>query len=140
MVSKSGTNKFHGSAFEFIRNNYADAHPYWFPTRHPAGTLQVVNPFKYNDFGFELDGPIWLPKIYNGKDKFFFMVNDEWYRSRSSNSNATAVVPTPAMAGGNFQGFSYQYEDPAGGVHTVPVTIYDPTYESPLPEQHHSGR
>lgn len=132
VVSKSGTNTFHGSAFEFLRNNYVDALPYWFPTRHPAGTLQVINPFKYNDFGFELDGPIWIPKVYNGRDKFFFMVNDEWYRSRTSNSNATAVVPTPAIAAGNFQGFSYQYEDPNGAVHTVPVTIYDPLTKAPF--------
>ena len=64
VVSKSGTNSFHGGAYEFIRNNYVDAQPYWFPTRHPAGTMQVINPFKYNDFGFELDGPIWIPKVY----------------------------------------------------------------------------
>jgi hypothetical protein len=133
VVSKSGTNKFHGSAFEFIRNNYVDAQPYWFPTRHPAGTTQVITPFKYNDFGFELDGPIWIPKVYNGRDKFFFMVNSEWYRSRADNPNATAVVPTPAIAGGNFQGFSYQYEDPSGVVHTVPVTIYDPNTKAPFP-------
>jgi len=132
VVTKGGTNSFHGSAFEFIRNNYVDAEPYWFPTRHPAGTTQVINPFKYNDFGFEVDGPIWVPKVYNGRDKFFFMVDDEWYRSRTNNNNATATVPTPAMAGGNFQGYSYQYEDPSGGVHTVPVTIYDPTTHAPF--------
>ena len=132
VVSKSGTNTFHGSLFEFLRNNYVDAMPYWFPTRHPAGAVQTVNPFKYNDYGFELDGPIWIPKIYNGRDKFFFMVNDEWYRSRTGNNNATATVPTAAMAGGNFQGFSYQYEDPSGGIHTVPVTIYDPTTHAPF--------
>ena len=133
VVTKSGTNSFHGSAYEFIRNNYVDAEPYWFPQRHPAGTVQVINPFKYNDFGFELDGPIHVPKIYDGRDKFFFMVDDEWYHSRSSNPNATAVVPTPAIASGNFQGFSYQYEDPSGGIHTVPVTIYDPATHTPFP-------
>jgi hypothetical protein len=127
VVSKSGTNKFHGSAYEFIRNNYVDAQPYWFPERHPVGAVQSVNPYKYNDYGFELDGPVWIPKIYNGKDKFFFMVDDEWFHSRSDNPNATAVVPTAAMVGGNFQGYNYQYEDPSGAVHTVPVTIYDPT-------------
>jgi len=132
VVSKSGTNTFHGSAYEFIRNNYVDAMPYWFPTRHPAGTLQTVNPFKYNDYGFELDGPIWVPKVYNGRDKFFFMVNDEWYRSRTGNNNATATVPTAAMAAGNFQGFSYQYETPSGAIVTVPVTIYDPVTKAPF--------
>jgi len=133
VVTKSGTNSFHGSAFEFIRNNYVDAQPYWFPTRHPVGTKQIINPFKYNDFGFELDGPIWVPKVYNGRDKFFFMVDEEWFRSRTSNQNATATVPTAAMAGGNFQGYTYQYENAAGAVITVPVTIYDPLTHAPFP-------
>src|SRR6185437_13313681 len=100
-----------------------DAQPYWFIQRHAPGTVQVITPFKYNDFGFEADGPIWLPKLYNGKDKFFFMVDDEWYRSRASNPNATATVPTPQMAAGNFQGYSYNWEDTAGVVHSHPVTI-----------------
>ena len=126
VLSKSGTNAFHGSMYEFIRNNYVDAQPYWFIQRHAPGTVQVITPFKYNDFGFEADGPIWLPKLYNGKDKFFFMVDDEWYRSRASNPNATATVPTPQMAAGNFQGYSYNWEDTAGVVHSQPVTIYDP--------------
>ena len=132
VLSKSGTNTFHGSAYEFIRNNVVDAKPYWFPERHAAGAIESVTPFKYNDFGFELDGPIWIPKVFNGKDKFFFMVDDEWYRTRSTNNNATAVVPTAAMVGGNFQGYSYQYEDAAGVVHNVPVTIYDPTTHAPF--------
>ncbi len=127
VVSKSGTNKLHGSMYEFIRNNYVDAEPYWFPERHPPGTIQVINPFKYNDYGFEFDGPVWIPKVYNGRDKFFFMVDNEWYHSRSSNPNATAVVPTAAMAAGNFQGYNYQTEDSNGVIHTVPVTLYDPS-------------
>ena len=127
VVSKSGTNSYHGSMYEFIRNNYVDALPYWFIQRHPAGTQQVVTPFKYNDFGFELDGPIRIPKLINGHDKLFFMVDDEWYRSRASNPNATATVPTPQMAAGNFQGYSYNWEDTAGVIHNQPVTIYDPS-------------
>ena len=132
VMSKSGTNTFHGSMYEFIRNNYVDAQGYWFPQRHQPGTVQIINPFKYNDFGFELDGPIWVPKVYNGRDKFFFMVDDEWYRSRSSNKNASSVVPTPQMAAGNFQGYSYNWEDTSGVIHSQPVTIYDPTTGQPF--------
>ncbi|WP_081490622.1 TonB-dependent receptor [Terriglobus roseus] len=127
VVTKGGTNKYHGTAYEFIRNNFVDARPYWFPQRQAAGAVQQINPFKYNDFGFELDGPIRIPKLYNGKDKFFFMVSKEWFRSRSSNPNATATVPTAAMAGGDFRGYSYQYVDPSGAVRNAPVTIYDPS-------------
>ena len=126
VVSKSGTNSYHGSMYEFIRNNYVDAQPYWFIQRHPAGAVQVITPFKYNDFGFELDGPIRIPKLINGHDKLFFMVDDEWYRSRASNPNATATVPTPEMAAGNFNNYSYRWEDPSGQTHDQFVNIYDP--------------
>ncbi len=132
VVSKGGTNNFHGGAYEFIRNNYVDAQPYWFVTRHPTGAVQVINPFKYNDFGFEVDGPVWIPKILNGRNKFFFMVDDEWYRSRASNPNATATVPTPQMAAGDFSNYAYQYIDTAGVIHNQPVTIYDPTTGQPF--------
>jgi hypothetical protein len=136
VVSKSGTNTFHGSMYEFIRNNYVDARPYWIPDRHAAGAVQVINPYKYNDFGFELDGPVRIPKLYNGRDKFFFMVDDEWFRSRSNNPNATAVVPTAAMAQGNFQGYYYEYENAGGLVQQVPVQLYDPTTHAPLVNNH----
>jgi hypothetical protein len=130
VLSKSGTNNFHGTLYDFIRNNYVDAEPYWFPERQAPGTVQHVTPFKYNDYGFELDGPIWIPKVYNGRDKFFFMVDDEWYKTRLTNNNATAVVPTAAEAAGNFQGDSYTTF--VNGVQTVvPVTIYNPATAGP---------
>src|SRR5665213_71962 len=69
VMTKSGTNTFHGAAYEYIRNNYVEAQPYFFPERVAPGTHQTVTPFKYNDFGFELDGPVRIPKLYNGKDK-----------------------------------------------------------------------
>jgi len=114
VVSKSGTNTYHGAMYDFIRNNTADAKIYQFPFNQPNPKVQ---PYKWNDYGFELDGPIRIPRLYNGKDKFFFMVDDEWRKIRSTNQGQ-AVVPTAAQAGGNFQGFTT-----AAG---APVTIYDP--------------
>jgi hypothetical protein len=114
VVSKSGTNTYHGTVYDFIRNNVADARPYFFPYNAAPAT---VYPFKWNDFGFELDGPIRIPKLYNGRDKFFFMVDDEWRHIRSI-GQGTATVPSPAIAAGNFQG----YKNAAGDA----VTIYDP--------------
>ena len=114
VVSKSGTNTYHGSMYDFIRNNTADANPYYFPYN---STPPSVFPYKWNDYGFELDGPIRIPHVYNGKDKFFFMVDDEWRKVRSTNQG-NATVPTPDIASGNFQGFT----DKNGN----PVTIYDP--------------
>ena len=114
VVSKSGTNTYHGSMYDFIRNNIADATPYYFPYNVAPAS---VFPYKWNDYGFELDGVIRIPKLYNGRDKFFFMVDDEWRNIRSTNQGQ-AVVPTAAEAAGNFQGFTTA----ASGT----VTIYDP--------------
>ena len=60
VVSKSGTNTYHGAMYDFIRNNTADANPYWFPYN---ATPLTVYPFKWNDYGFELDGAIRIPKL-----------------------------------------------------------------------------
>jgi Carboxypeptidase regulatory-like domain len=114
VVSKAGSNTYHGSIYDFIRNNVADANPYAFPYN---GTPGKIFPYKWNDFGFELDGAIRIPKLYNGKDKFFFMVDDEWRHVRSI-GQGSATVPSPAIADGNFQGFTT-----AAG---APVVIYDP--------------
>ena len=106
VVTKSGTNNYHGSLFEFIRNNKADAMPYAFTANKPK-----ISPFKWNDYGYELDGPISIPKLLNGKDRFFFMANNEWFAQRQT-SQSTATLPTAAMESGDFSGY--------------PVTIYDP--------------
>src|SRR6266567_3484535 len=74
-VTKSGTNHFHGSAYEFQRNNDLDAND-WFSNR--AGKPRQI--YKQNDFGFTAGGPVWLPKIYNGKDKTFFFFSYEGFR------------------------------------------------------------
>jgi len=114
VVSKSGTNTYHGSMYDFIRNNIADANPYFFPYN---ATPAKVYPYKWNDYGFELDGAIRIPKLYDGRDKFFFMVDDEWRKIRTI-GQSSVTVPSLAIAGGNFQG----YTTAAG----TPVTIYDP--------------
>ena len=117
VVSKAGTNAYHGALYEFIRNNYVDANPYFFPYNLAP---PKVFPFKWNNYGFELDGPIRLPKILDGRDKLFFMVDDEWRQIRTV-GQSQAVVPTADLASGNFEGYTYQ---DSTGVH--PVTIYDP--------------
>jgi hypothetical protein len=117
VVSKGGTNTYHGSMYDFIRNNTADAMPYFFSTYTP-GSAPSVNPYKWNDYGFELDGAIRIPKLYDGRDKFFFMVDDEWRNIRQS-GHSFVTVPSSELAGGNFNGFT----NAAG----TPVTIYDPS-------------
>jgi len=75
--TKSGTNEFHGSMFEFLRNSKLDARQYDF-----IGTKPAKTPFRWNQYGFTLAGPVWVPKVYNGRDRLFFMSNFEGFRER----------------------------------------------------------
>src|SRR5437867_4925521 len=114
VLTKSGGNAYHGALFEFLRNDAADAQPYAFTSARPK-----KSPFKWNDFGYELDGPVRLPKLYDGHDKLFFMANYEALRRRQ-HFQSTYNVPTPAMFTGDFS---------APGI----PTIYDPITKQPFP-------
>jgi hypothetical protein len=113
VLTKSGGNAYHGSLFEFVRNNDFDAKPYAFTATRPG-----VSPFKWNDYGYEIDGPIVIPKVFNGRNKLFFMSNDEWLVQRQ-NAQAVFSVPTPLMFQGNFSQISN--------------IVYDPTTKTPYP-------
>src|ERR1043166_4818371 len=95
VLTKSGGNAYHGALFEFLRNDKLDAKQHQFTTARPK------NPFKWNDYGFEMDGPVRIPKVFNGKDKLFFMSNYEALRRRQSVLN-TFTVPTARMFAGDF--------------------------------------
>jgi hypothetical protein len=95
VLTKSGGNAYHGALFEFLRNDKLDAKQYQFTTAKPK------NPFKWNDYGFELDGPVRIPGLFNGHDRLFFMSNYEALRRRQSVLN-TFTVPTAKMFTGDF--------------------------------------
>ena len=79
VVTKSGTNQFHGTVFEFHRNDKFDSRPYAFT----AGQAALPKPpFKWNQYGYTLGGPIW-------RNKVFFMSNWEGYRDRKQGQNNT---------------------------------------------------
>jgi Carboxypeptidase regulatory-like domain len=119
VLTKSGGNSYHGALFEFLRNNQLDAVPYAFSAAQHVPTA----PFKWNDFGFELDGPVRIPKLYNGHDKLFFMANYEALRRRQ-NFTANYTVPTAAMFGGDFSSLLTQ---------AAPIKIYDPNNKQQFP-------
>ena len=122
-VSKSGTNQFHGSGYEFLRNNALDSNN-WFNNR--AGIDKPV--YKQNDFGASFGGPIVIPKIYNGKDKTFFFYNREQYREFFVVNDTAITVPTAAYRAGNFaaaQTGRNLGNDPLGRA-IIEGTIFDP--------------
>lgn len=94
--TRSGTNSYHGTLFEFLRNNDVDALPFAFTTPVPPSA-----PLRWNQFGFTLGGPIQIPKVFNGKDRLFFMSNYEGFRERNE-TQQTINVPPAAMRMGNF--------------------------------------
>src|SRR5579884_3704500 len=120
-VSKSGTNAFHGSAYEFLRNNDFDAND-WFSNK--LGRARQI--YKQNDFGFTFGGPVWIPKVYHGKNKTFFFFSLEGFRNRNGATNATATIPTPEMYNGDFS----KWVDSKGNV----IPIYDPTTQVVNPD------
>jgi hypothetical protein len=96
VVTKSGTNQFHGDAYEFGRyNGFGGARDWFNPSVGP--TAGKLNPYVRNQFGFSIGGPIW-------KNKTFFFFNDELQRFRTTLTN-TATVPTAAFKTGVFNAF-----------------------------------
>ncbi len=95
-ATKSGGNVVHGNVFEFMRNNAADARGFF------AKSAPVL---KQHDFGFTLGGPVYLPKLYNGRNKTFFFASYEGFRNRSGNSPWYGTVPLPEMYEGDFRNY-----------------------------------
>jgi hypothetical protein len=105
VTTKAGTNVYHGSVFEFVRNDAFDALPYAF-----AGAVSKSSPFKWNQFGFTLGGPVQLGPV-NGRDKLFFMTNYEGFRLRNQRETPFSV-PSVAMRNGDFSQISTVLRDP----------------------------
>ncbi len=106
LISKTGTNRLHGSIFEFDRNDAFDARPFASATDIQGG-LPTANPvLRQNQFGYVLNGPVYIPKIYNGRDKTFFMANYEGWRINNAGI-AKSTLPNPATLQGNFAAETY---------------------------------
>lgn len=100
LVSRAGTNQLHGTLFESDRNDAFDAKP--FTNASYTGSAPTSNPvLRLNQFGFVADGPVYLPKIYDGRNKTFWMANYEGWRMNNGVTLREAV-PTPAELGGDF--------------------------------------
>ena len=103
VATKSGTNQLHGDAWEFLRNDSLDANA-WF--NNNRGIRRPT--YRQNQFGFTLGGPIYLPHIYNGKNKAWWFGDYEGIRFNSISTHI-ATVPTAAMLNGDFTGLQPIY-------------------------------
>jgi hypothetical protein len=96
--TKSGGSSFHGSAFEYLRNDMFNARP-WESGDDPA---HPNPPYKKHDFGYTIGGPVYIPNHYNSdKKKTFFFFSEEWRREKNP-SSILANVPSDTERGGNF--------------------------------------
>lgn len=134
VVTKSGTNDFHGSAYDYLVNTALNAaQPY----------TGFKNAIHQNDYGFTAGGPVLIPKVYNGRNKTFFFFSFEEFLQNLINDTTPTTVPIPAYRQGNFSSLltdenrlvstaSGPYVDPLGN--TIPSgTIFDPgsTFTAP---------
>lgn len=101
IITRGGTNKFHGDAFEFVRNRVFNAANYF----TYVGTTKTRDPLKRNQFGGTFNGPVLIPHLYNGRDKTFFSFGVQATRIRTAALTSTpATLPTPAQLAGVFNG------------------------------------
>ena len=116
IATRSGANQPHVTLFEFFRNNVLNANS-WGNNRNglPRGIV------RYNQFGGTFGGPLYIPHVYNGKNKTFFFVSEQSVRTPSAVTD-TGSVPTDAMRQGIFTGMT---NGASGGVGQA-ITIYDP--------------
>jgi hypothetical protein len=117
VVTKSGSNAVHGSAYEYVRNNDFDANGY---ANNFLGAK--IAPYHYNVFGFSFGGPVYIPKVYHGQNKTFFFVSQEFQRIIDTLSQATATVPLPSEIAGDFSQ-SYDYNTTTKTYTQGPVTV-----------------
>ncbi|MCL4402923.1 MAG: TonB-dependent receptor, partial [Acidobacteria bacterium] len=115
-TSKSGTNDLHGTGYEFLRNDAFDARRFFEAKR---------GSYKQHDFGWSVGGPVYLPKLYDGRNRTFFFGAGEWFRNRVGASSQYFSVPTPEMYQGDFS----NWVDANGKL----LPIYDPATTRPNP-------
>jgi hypothetical protein len=109
LAIKSGTRDLHGSAYWYVRNDKFDANEF-FANRQDRGKV----PFRQNQYGFTLGGPVMIPKLYNGREKTFWFASWEGFRWRRGQTTQ-ATVPLPALISGDFSGVSQRIYDPLTG-------------------------
>jgi Carboxypeptidase regulatory-like domain len=123
VVTKSGTNKAHGAVFNFFRDDALNQRG-WF--ENPANPK---NPLRSNQFGVQMDGPVFIPRLYDGHNKTFFMAAYEGVRAESL-SSPFASVPTALMRQGNFSEISTAVRNPFTGQpfagNIIPASMISP--------------
>lgn len=120
VITKSGSNEFHGSLYYYLRNDKLNARNFFNSNRQA---------FKGNEFGFSLGGPVRIPGLYDGRNKTFFFILEGWNKERTQQV-FQSIVPTAALRAGDFSALGKTIKDPDTGVAfpnaQVPSARFDP--------------
>ena len=116
VILKSGTNELHGSFYDHLGNSAFDAKAFF---------ATAVTPYRQNEGGFTIGGPVVLPKIYNGRNKTFFFASLGLFYSRQGAAGGLLTVPTPAECNASDNGADFSQLSTLYG-----VNIYDPATTS----------
>jgi hypothetical protein len=126
-VPRTGSRDFHGSAYEYLRNSFFDANTWIRKQSSDPSVADHPTPFRYNQFGWNLNGPVAIPHLSEGlRNKLFFLVGQEYLRYRQSPTQ-TGIVPTNLMRQGNFS------ELLSPNIFSAPVQIVNPSTGAPYP-------
>jgi hypothetical protein len=132
VITRSGTSSLHGNIYEFWRNDALNARP--FASKYPSLTPHIPY-LRYHDFGGTLGGPLYIPKVYEQKNKTFFFFSEEARRNLSY-VLATAEIPTPAMLNGQFAHpvcVTFSAANACTGTATsIPTASFDPIAQAYL--------
>ena len=125
LTTRGGTNDFHGGARYFRRHDSLNADS-WFNDARGGSAAGFPRPlYRYNYYGWDLGGPVWIPKVYNGRNKLFFFISQEYYNQLVPQaSSVNILVPTAAERTGDFS----HSVDGSG----KPITIIDPVTGTPF--------
>jgi hypothetical protein len=141
VVTKSGTNQFHGAAYEFFRSEKLDSRGYFENPNLPK------NPRRRDQFGVQVDGPLSIPGLYDGRNRTFFMAAFEGVRDESRTSPIISV-PTQLMRQGNFSEVATAIRNPFTGQpfpgNVIPQSMLSPQAQAilayyPLPNMAGTG-
>lgn len=120
IITKSGTQDFHGAGYDYVRNTIFNANTWG--RNHTAGQNYTA-PITYNQFGYNIGGPFYIPnKLNSDKSKIFWYWGEEWVRYRFTDTNSM-TVPSLLMRQGNFS----ELLNPSNFYYGKAITIHDPS-------------
>ncbi len=131
VATRGGTNDYHGTAYDYFQNSELNAwNPYDKALMEPGQKKSLL---QRNQFGGNAGGPIWIPKLFKGRDKAFFFVNYEGTRENRAGEDALYRVPTAAERQGDFSEYLRKFEGDPNYI------LYDP-YSTVIDENGESSR